>query len=476
MEKNKDFCLNLKDFGNDKPEYLETLLTIGNGQFGVRAGNPLKTNELYAGNPGTFINGFFESEPIIYGEMAYGYAQEYQTICKLPNLRGIQIKIAEEDSALVEWLINLEDVCLNMRTGILKETFFIETPKKRQMTLTLVSFAPNHRMESYLCCYTFEKHNFHEELHVRHILNQPHSERANNHDPRVSRKVHTLEIEELEDTTIFRTCNSEKQVAIRHHLEKEMTSENCEVFLSHFQISKVMKRSNQLTHIFNEESEPYDDLLKAHKKSYETFWNSGDVEIKGNPMLQKGIRFNLFHLNQGAGKDGRTNFPAKGLTGEGYEGHYFWDTEMYMLPFFIFTQPERAKALLQYRVSILEKAKKRAQELGQQGALFAWRTIDGVETSAYYPAGTAQLHINADIAYAFQLYERVTGDRDFIQIDGASVIFETAKFWLSYGDFSERDGVSVFNINGVTGPDEYTALVNNNFYTNKWLKIIYVML
>ena len=110
---------------------------------------------------------------------------------------------------------------------------------------------------------------------------------------------------------------------------------------------------------------------------------------------------------------------------------------------------------------------KRAQELSQDGALFAWRTIDGQETSAYYPAGTAQLHINADIVYAFQLYERVTGDVRFIEEVGSEVVFETAKFWLSYGDFIEKDGKPSFCINGVTGPDEYSALVNNNFYTNK---------
>ena len=117
----------------------------------------------------------------------------------------------------------------------------------------------------------------------------------------------------------------------------------------------------------------------------------------------------------------------RGLTGEGYEGHYFWDTEMYLLPFFTYTNPDTAKALLTYRATILPQAQKRAQELSQDGALFAWRTIDGQETSAYYPAGTAQLHINADIVYAFQLYERVTGDVRFIEEVGSEVVFETAK-------------------------------------------------
>lgn len=164
--------------------------------------------------------------------------------------------------------------------------------------------------------------------------------------------------------------------------------------------------------------------LQEQQQSYQQFWAASDIQIEGDPVLQKGIRFNLFHLNQGAGRDGRTNFAAKGLTGEGYEGHYFWDTEMYLLPFFIFTNPEIAKALLSYRGKILPQAKQRAQELSQEGALFAWRTIDGNETSAYYPAGTAQVHINADIVYAFQLYERVTGDQAFIETVGSEVVLK----------------------------------------------------
>lgn len=158
-------------------------------------------------------------------------------------------------------------------------------------------------------------------------------------------------------------------------------------------------------------SESYDSLKTKQIEIFKQFWNSSDIQIEGDEQLQKGVRFNLYHLFNSAGRDGVSNFCAKGLTGEGYEGHYFWDTEMYLLPFFIYTQPEIAKSLLRYRRHILPNAKKRAKELGFNGALYAWRTINGEETSAYYPAGTAQIHINADIAYAFELYEKVTGDQ-----------------------------------------------------------------
>ncbi len=181
--------------------------------------------------------------------------------------------------------------------------------------------------------------------------------------------------------------------------------------------------------------------------------------------LQQSLRFNVFSLLQSAGRDGRTSIAAKGLSGEGYEGHFFWDTEIYVLPFFTYTRPEIARALLSYRIGILDKARARAMEMNQRGALFPWRTIGGEETSAYYPAGTAQYHINADIAYALRKYVNATGDRRLLADGGAELLFETARLWADLGTTVAKKG-GAFCINEVTGPDEYTALVNNNLYTN----------
>ena len=145
---------------------------------------------------------------------------------------------------------------------------------------------------------------------------------------------------------------------------------------------------------------------------------------------------------------------------------------MYMLPLFVYTQPEVAKALLSYRHSILPKARIRAKELGvNKGILFPWRTINGEECSAYYPAGTAQVHINADIAYGVKLYFEATNDVEFMCEKGLEILIETARFWMEFGDFIEEKD-NKFCINGVTGPDEYTAIVNNNFYTNLMANII----
>lgn len=210
----------------------------------------------------------------------------------------------------------------------------------------------------------------------------------------------------------------------------------------------------------------YEQLKEMQKEYFASFWKYGDVKILGDDALLQGMRFNLFHIMQAAGRDGKTGMGAKGLSGEGYEGHYFWDTEMYVLPVFVYTAPEIAKALLEYRFSTLEQARQRARVLGHpKGALFPWRTINGEEASTYFPLGTAQYHINADIAYAFSLYVNVTGDETFFAERAAEVLCETARVWADVGCFAEVRG-NRYCICAVTGPDEYNAIVDNNFYTN----------
>jgi alpha,alpha-trehalose phosphorylase len=216
------------------------------------------------------------------------------------------------------------------------------------------------------------------------------------------------------------------------------------------------------------EEKGYEGLETAQKAYMHAFWETAGIEIEGedSEALQQGIRFNLFHILQSAGRDGQTGMGAKGLSGEGYEGHYFWDTEMYVLPVFAYTEPDVARALLDYRYSKLDQARARARILGHdKGALFPWRTINGEEASTYYPLGTAQYHINADIAYALSLYLQTTGDVEYLKEKGAEILIETARVWADVGSFAECKG-GKYCICDVTGPDEYNVLVDNNFYTN----------
>ena len=204
-------------------------------------------------------------------------------------------------------------------------------------------------------------------------------------------------------------------------------------------------------------------LEEAHAARVASFWDKAAVSVEGEDEVDEGLRFGLFELLQSAPKDERSNIPAKGLSGEGYEGHYFWDTEIYLAPFFTWTAPELAKPLLSYRHSILDAARAHARRMGQRkGAAFPWRTIAGRECSAYYPSGSAQYHINADIAYSLWRHWEATGDLDFLANIAAEVLFETARTWLEIGHFDKGR----FLIESVTGPDEYTCLVDNNFYTN----------
>jgi alpha,alpha-trehalose phosphorylase len=215
-------------------------------------------------------------------------------------------------------------------------------------------------------------------------------------------------------------------------------------------------------------------LLASQEEYMGDFWRRSDVRVKdvreqrtkrSTVEIQQAIRFNLFHILQASARAEDSGVPAKGLTGDAYEGHYFWDTEIYVLPFLIYTSPRIAKHLLTHRYKMLPQARARAAELGHRGAMFPWRTIGGEEASAYYAAGTAQYHINADIMYALRKYVEATGDEAFLRDCGTEMLVETARLWLDLGFYSDRKG-GKFCINSVTGPDEYNTVVNNNAYTN----------
>jgi alpha,alpha-trehalose phosphorylase len=183
----------------------------------------------------------------------------------------------------------------------------------------------------------------------------------------------------------------------------------------------------------------FQQLLASQEQYMEDFWRRSDVRIKdiredrtkrSTIEIQQAIRFNLFHILQASARADGTGVPAKGLTGQAYEGHYFWDTEIYLLPFLMYTSPRIARNLLMFRHKMLPQARARAQELGHRGAMFPWRTISGEEASAYYAAGTAQYHINADIMYALRKYVQATGDELFLRDYGAEMLVETARLWV----------------------------------------------
>jgi alpha,alpha-trehalose phosphorylase len=207
----------------------------------------------------------------------------------------------------------------------------------------------------------------------------------------------------------------------------------------------------------------WDELCAAQRAYLDDFWERADVELEGDAELQQAIRFALFHALQASARGEGRAIPAKGLTGPGYDGHTFWDTEAYVLPLLCYAVPEAAAEALKWRLATIEKARERAQELGLAGAAFPWRTISGDECGAYWPAGTAAFHINADIAQAVARYCDINVDPDFERDVGLPLLVETARLWRSLG---HHDAHGAFRIDGVTGPDEYSAVADNNVYTN----------
>jgi alpha,alpha-trehalose phosphorylase len=204
-------------------------------------------------------------------------------------------------------------------------------------------------------------------------------------------------------------------------------------------------------------------LLEEQREYLDEFWERADVELEGDAELQQAVRFALFHTLQASARGEQRAVAAKGLTGPGYDGHTFWDTETFVLPVLTYTAPQVVADALSWRSLTLDLAKQRAGQLGLRGAAFPWRTIRGEECSGYWPAGTAAFHINADIADAVVRYQAASGDEAFERRVGHELLVETARLWRSLGHY---DAAGRFRIHGVTGPDEYSALANNNVYTN----------
>jgi alpha,alpha-trehalose phosphorylase len=211
----------------------------------------------------------------------------------------------------------------------------------------------------------------------------------------------------------------------------------------------------------------WERLVAEQRARLDEFWATGDVQLEGDPELQQAVRFALFQiLSAGARAEG-TAIPAKGLTGSGYDGHCFWDTDIYVLPVLTYTAPSATADALRWRHSTLPAARQRARHLGLQGAAYPWRTIHGEECSGYWPAGTAAFHVNADIASAVTHYVRASGDQEFERDLGTEILVETARLWRSIGHYDRKNR---FRIDGVTGPDEYSCIVDNNVYTNLMAK------
>ncbi|MBK8031233.1 MAG: glycoside hydrolase family 65 protein [Chloroflexi bacterium] len=462
---------------------------------------------------GTYLNGFYESQKIKYPESAYGYADKSQTMLNVPNGKIIRVFLGDdaEPVQLDAEHSSFSDYTrtLNMQDGLLTRSVTWRSLNGRQLRLEarrLVSLTNKH-----LAAIEFTLiPDFSGRIRLESVLDGDVQNVKAGSDPRIGSHL---------DGSVLRYAdqsgeNSEEYIVIHDTKDSKLRlasgmsnvlSTNATVkrayefnddtgtFTVIYTIDAVAGQPitlhKYLAYVYaDRRSAPAAlietlraDLMQARAKTFaglaaeqrdylEKFWQQADVTITGRDgdsevvLLQQGIHFNMFHLLQAAGGPGKTNIGSKGLTSEGYEGHYFWDTEMFAAPFFQHVKPEICRDLLGYRYRILSNARTRARTLALQGAAYAWRTINGEECSAYYPAGTAQYHINADIAYAIKSYVMATGDTDFLLEAGAEIVFETARMWASIAGYSPIS--DTYAIHNVTGPDEYTAIVDNDCYTN----------
>jgi alpha,alpha-trehalose phosphorylase len=207
----------------------------------------------------------------------------------------------------------------------------------------------------------------------------------------------------------------------------------------------------------------WEGLLEQQRAFLDDIWENVDIEIDGDAELQQAVRFAVFHILQAAARGEQRLIPAKGLTGPGYDGHTFWDTEAFVLPPLLLTYSPSVADALRWRHSTLDLARERARSLGLRGAAFPWRTIHGEECSGYWPAGAAAFHVNAAVGDAVERYLLLTDDAAFAREAGVELLIETARLWRSLG---HHDADGRFRIDGVTGPDEYSAVADNNVYTN----------
>lgn len=478
----------------------ESLFHTSNGYLGVRGNFEEGYHEGYHTIRGTYINAFHEIGKIQYGERLHGFPEIKQTMLNLIDAQGIKIFVDGEEFSLFSGEIVEFDRYLDLREGATVRTIHWRSPGGKELRFCFQRMTSFHTPELFLIHCEIEAVHFNGELRILSDLNSDVMNYSAENDPRVSaEKIKSLVTDHAyydnqvatiaahaKESGLKIACSLQHIVSKEADFEYRMTPKGieCEIAAKLSDNEKIMLTkyvcyTDSIRHgAEGFEKAGRDKCILASKNGVEfyldaqreylrRFWETSGIQLLDNESLEQGIRFNLYQLLQSAGKDKYSNICAKGLSGEGYEGHYFWDTEIYMLPFFMLTQPELARNLLSFRYTILEKARENARALGhKKGALFPWRTITGSECSAFFPAGTAQYHINSDIAYAFIQYELITEDEDFSLVEGAEVLLETARLWMDTGHF--MDGR--FYIEGVTGPDEYSCIVNNNYYINAMAK------
>ncbi|OBA63076.1 glycosyl hydrolase [Mycobacterium sp. 1100029.7] len=473
----------------------ESLFALSNGHIGLR-GN-LDEGEPH-GLPGTYLNSFYEIRPLPYAEAGYGFPEAGQTVVDVTNGKIIRLFVEDEPFDVRYGRLISHERCLDLKAGTLTRNAHWASPAGKEVKITstrLVSLA--HRSVAAIE-YVVEAVGDFTRVTVQSELVTNEDQPRTSADPRVAAILdNPLEAVDHEDTDcgallMHRTRVSALMMAAGMDHEVEVpgrveintdaradlarTTVICGLragqklrivkYLAYgwsSQRSRPALRDQVAAALHSAKYSGWKGLVESQRKYLDDFWECADVEVEGDSESQQAVRFGLFHLIQASARAEGRAIPSKGLTGTGYDGHAFWDTEGFVLPVLTYTLPHAVADALRWRASTMELARERATELGLKGVSFPWRTIRGQECSGYWPAGTAAFHINADIAMAFERYRVVTGDQSLEEECGLQVLIETARLWMSLG---HHDRHGIWHLDGVTGPDEYTAIVRDNVFTN----------
>ena len=475
----------------------ETLFSNANGYIGVRGAWEEGTPEGFPTMRGTYLNGVYETIPMKQAESLCHLVEQKQTMLNVADTQTITLTVDGEDFSLENGTVLENRRVLDMEKGVTERQIRWRSPRGKEIQILIRRMASFRVPELFTIEYSVTALNFSGEVALSswHILDVRNY--ADPDDPRLAAesapylKVQKTGWEKSVSMAVSRTEKSQIQIAsaVSHVVH---VPDRAEISLDEgegrtvYRVRASLKNGENLTlekyTVFSDSIRQADpeghaaevlsrakaaglEPLYAQQEDYLSgFWHTSGMEILGDPDLDSAVRFNMYELLQSAPRDRYCSIAAKGLSGEGYEGHYFWDTEMFIAPFFILTSPELAKEILSYRYATLDKARENAALVGHgKGALYPWRTITGEECSGYFPSGTAAYHINGAIAYTVVQYYLTTGDERFILEQGEEILLETARLWMDTGNY-DRQGR--FVINDVTGPDEYTCMVDNNYYTN----------
>lgn len=479
---------------NDDLMVHETVFHNANGYIGVRSNYEEGYPQGYDTIRGSYINGFYDIADMKQAENLYGLVEDKQTMLNIADTQSIILKINGQTFSMFEGTVLSSRRWLDMEQGTTGRHVIWRAPNGNEVEIEIKRMASFHQLSLFTIEYIIKALNFsggveYISLHNGEVMNY-----SNSNDPRIAREsvryLLPVDRQVLEDGSylVSKTRRSGLEVCtgVKHVLSKSCEikiqkeghgviknintkiSENETISLIKYTVfTDSIRDEDCLQSAKNEMNKAISlplSTLYHHQRMYlNEYWDNCYMEIDGDDELSASVNYNVYQLIQSVGKDEYSNIAAKGLSGEGYEGHYFWDTEMYIQPFFNLTEPAITRNLISFRYRTLKEARENACILGhKKGVLFPWRTINGTECSGYFPSGSAAYHINGDVAYSVVAYYLATKDIDFMVEKGAEILFETARLWIDVGTYSDGS----FKINCVTGPDEYTCMVNNNYFTN----------